>query len=320
MASLTAPGRSGVPHRTGRLGNLRAALTRHDTRWGLFFLSPWLVGFLVFTAGPMLFSLWASFTNLGLSPKYKMVGTANYEHLVSDPQAWLALQNTVIYTLLSVPLHLVFALALALLALNVGRMAGFFRTVFYLPSITPSVATGALFLLLLAGNGLINRALGFVGIDGPNWLTDPDWVKPGIVMMSLWTLGSTVVIYFAALKNVPLELYEAARIDGANGWQSFRNITLPFISGAIFFTVIVNTIAALQVFDAVFAMFFGSRSGPVQNSALFYTIYLFQKAFRDLDFGYASAMAWILFLIILVITLIQVRVSRRFVFYAGDEK
>jgi multiple sugar transport system permease protein len=143
-------------------------------------------------------------------------------------------------------------------------------------------------------------------------------VKPGIVIMSLWTLGSTVVIYFAALRNVPLELYEAAKIDGANAWQAFRNITLPFISGAIFFTVIVNTIAALQIFAEVFTMFFGARSGPAQGSALFYTIYLFQKAFQDLKFGYASAMAWLLFLIILIITLIQVRLSSRFVFYAGE--
>ena len=291
-----------------------------QTRWAFIFLLPWIIGFVIFTAGPMLATLFLSFTKYNVIRPPTLIGTENYEHQLTDRRIPLALGNTAFYALIHVPGVILISLLLAMMLLRVGRLSGFFRTVFYLPSITPSVATGALFLLLLAGNGLINRALGFVGIDGPNWLTDPDWVKPGIVMMSLWTLGSTVVIYFAALKNVPLELYEAARIDGANGWQSFRNITLPFISGAIFFTVIVNTIAALQVFDAVFAMFFGSRSGPVQNSALFYTIYLFQKAFRDLDFGYASAMAWILFLIILVITLIQVRVSRRFVFYAGDEK
>jgi multiple sugar transport system permease protein len=291
-----------------------------QTRWAFIFLLPWIIGFVIFTAGPMLATLFLSFTKYNVIRAPTLIGTANYEHLLDDRRIPLALGNTAFYALIHVPGVILISLLLAMMLLRVGRLSGFFRTVFYLPSITPSVATGALFLLLLAGNGLINRTLGFVGIDGPNWLTDPDWVKPGIVMMSLWTLGSTVVIYFAALRNVPLELYEAARIDGANAWQSFRNITLPFISGAIFFTVIVNTIAALQVFDAVFAMFFGSRSGPVQNSALFYTIYLFQKAFRDLDFGYASAMAWVLFLIILVITLIQVRVSRRFVFYAGDEK
>jgi multiple sugar transport system permease protein len=185
--------------------------------------------------------------------------------------------------------------------------------------VTPAVAVGTLFLLLLAGNGLLNGVLRAVGLPGPNWLTDPQWIKPGLVIMSLWTLGSTVVIYFAALRNVPLEIYEAARIDGANAWQQFRSITLPYISGAIFFTVIVNTIASLQIFAEVYTMFFGpARSGPGQESALFYTIYLFQRAFQDLDLGYASALAWVLFVIILVITVIQILISRRLVFYAGE--
>ena len=157
-----------------------------------------------------------------------------------------------------------------------------------------------------------------IGIRGPIWLADPAYVKQGIVIMSLWTLGSTVIIYFAALRNVPVELYEAARIDGANAWQQFRNITVPFISGALFFTLIVNTIASLQIFAEVFTMFFGlTQSGPAQSSALFYVIYLFQRAFEDLDLGYASAMAWLLFLIILAITAIQIRFSRRFVYYEG---
>ena len=291
-----------------------------QTKWAFIFLLPWIIGFVIFTAGPMIVTLILSFTKYNVIRPPSFIGLDNYEQLLGDRRIPLALTNTAFYAILHVPGVIIISLALAMLLLRVGRAAGFFRTVFYLPSVTPAVAIGTLFLLLLAGNGLVNQALGLIGIDGPNWLTDPDWVKPGIVLMSLWTLGSTVVIYFAALRNVPLELYEAARIDGAGAWQSFRNITLPFISGAIFFTVIVNTIAALQIFAEVFTMFFGSRSGPAQSSALFYTIYLFQKAFQDLNFGYASAMAWLLFAIILVITLIQVRVSRRFVFYAGDEK
>jgi multiple sugar transport system permease protein len=289
-----------------------------ETRWAFIFLLPWIIGFVVFTAGPMIASLYLSFTDYNVIRPPELVGLDNYEQLTRDRRIPLALGNTAFYAILHVPGVILISLLLAMMLVRVGRAAGFFRTAFYLPNLTPGVAVGTLFLLLLAGNGLLNGALGLIGIDGPRWLTDPFWVKPGIVIMSLWTLGSTVVIYFAALRNVPLELYEAARIDGANSWQQFRNITLPFISGAIFFTLIVNTIASLQIFAEVFTMFFGARSGPAQDSALFYTIYLFQKAFEDLDFGYASAMAWLLFGIILIITIIQVRVSRRFVFYAGE--
>jgi multiple sugar transport system permease protein len=291
-----------------------------ETKWAIIFLLPWIFGFLVFTAGPMLWSLWISFTDFnGIRPP-EFVGIENYERLTTDRRIPLALGNTFFYALLHVPLQIILSLLLSMMLLRVGRASGFFRTAFYIPNMTPAVAIGTLFLLLLAGGGILNQALSVVGIGGPNWLTDPGWVKPGIVIMSLWTLGSTVVIYFAALRNVPIELYEAARIDGANAWQQFRNITVPFISGAIFFTLIVNTIASLQLFAEIFAMFFTQRSGPAQGSALFYVVYLFQRAFQDLDFGYASAMAWLLFLIILVITFIQIRGSRRFVYYEGERK
>lgn len=289
-----------------------------ETRWAFFFLLPWIFGFVVFTAGPMVFSLFISFTEYnGIRPP-TFNGLENYQTLMTDRRIPLALTNTAIYAILHVPAVIIIALVLAMLLLRVGRASGFFRTVFYLPTITPTVAIGTLFLLILGGNGLLNQGLALVGINGPNWLTDPDWVKPGIVIMSLWSLGSTVVIYFAALRNVPLELYEAARIDGANAWQQFRNITIPFISGALFFTIVVNTIASLQIFAEVFTMFFSARSGPAQSSALFYVIYLFRKAFNDFDFGYASAMAWLLFAIILIITIIQLRVSKRFVYYEGE--
>jgi multiple sugar transport system permease protein len=291
-----------------------------QTRWAFIFLLPWIIGFLIFTAGPMLASLYLSFTDYNVIRAPELVGLDNYEQLMRDRRIPMSLGNTLFYALLHVPFVIIISLALASLLVRVGRAAGFFRTAFYLPNVTPAVAIGTLFLLLLAGGGLLNRMLGVIGIDGPTWLTDPTWVKPGIVIMSLWTLGSTVIIYFAAMRNVPIELYEAATIDGAGNWKQFRHITLPFISGAIFFTLIVNTIAALQIFAEVFTMFFTARSGPAQDSALFYTIYLFQKAFQDLDMGYASAMAWVLFLIILVITAFQVWGSRRFVYYAGDDK
>jgi multiple sugar transport system permease protein len=291
-----------------------------ETRWAYIFLLPWIIGFVVFTAGPMIASLYLSFTRYNVIRAPQFIGTRNYEFLLNDRHIPLALTNTAFYALLHVPGVIIIGLLLAMMLLRVGRSSGMFRTAFYLPSVTPAVAVGTLFLLLLAGDGLVNRTIGAIGITGPNWLTDPAWIKPGIVLMSLWTLGSTVIIFFAALRNVPLELYEAAGIDGAGPWQRFRSVTLPHISGAIFFVVIVNTIAALKIFAEVYTMFFGSSSGPGQESALFYTIYLFQKAFQDLQFGYASAMGWVLFLIILVITVIQVRVSRRFVYYAGDER
>jgi multiple sugar transport system permease protein len=292
-----------------------------ETRWALFFILPWIIGFLVFTAGPMLWSLFLSFTDYNVIRPPEPIGLENYEDLLGDRRVWLSLTNTLYYTAFNVPGTIILSLALAMMLLRVGRASGLFRTAFYLPNMTPAVAVGTLFLLLLAGNGLINGLLRAVGLPGPNWLTDPSWIKPAVVIVSLWTLGSTVVIYFAALRNVPLEIYEAARIDGASAWQQFRSITLPYISGAIFFTVIVNTIASLQIFAEVYTMFFGpARSGAGQESALFYTIYLFRKAFEDFDLGYASALAWVLFAVIMVITVIQILVSRRLVFYAGDTK
>ncbi len=299
--------------------SLGAALRSEETRWAFVFLLPWIVGFLVFTLVPMVLSFAYSLTNLGFSGKFDWVGTANYERMLKDANVTLAFANTLFYAALHVPLSMSVALVLAMMLLRVGRAAGFFRTVFYLPTITPAVAVGALWLYLLNGQvGLVNQGLGLLGIQGPNWTTDSAWIKPGIVLMSLWSLGSTVVIYFAALRNVPVELYEAARIDGANSWQQFRNITVPFISGTIFFTLIVNTIAALQIFTEVYTMYFGSQQGSAgERSALFYVIYLFRQAFENFRIGYASALAWGLFVVILIITAIQLRLSKRWVYYEG---
>ncbi|MGV9768845.1 carbohydrate ABC transporter permease [Microbacterium sp. NPDC003461] len=200
-----------------------------------------------------------------------------------------------------------------------GRASGFFRTVFFLPKMTPPVAVGILFLLLFNGqNGVINGALGAVGIDGPSWTTDPAWVKPGLVIMSLWTVGSSVLILLAALRGVPEELYESATLDGAGGWRRFLSVTLPMISPAVFFIVVVNTIAALQTFDEAYTAFFGAGNSTYSNdAALFYVIYLFQQAFEFLHMGYASAMAWVLFVVIMAITAVQMVLSRRLVHYEG---
>ena len=218
-----------------------------------------------------------------------------------------------------VPLGTVVALALAMLLLRVGRAAGFFRTAFYLPVMTPAVAAAAMFLLLLNGQrGLVNQVLGWVGITGPNWTTDPAWLKPSLALVSLWSVGGSIVIYLAALKNVPQDLYEAAQLDGAGPVRRFVSITLPMISGALFFTVITHTIAALQMFDQAYTMFYGpQQKATASDESLVYMVYLFQNAFQFFKMGYASAMAWLLFLIIMVVTVVQVRFGNRYVYYEG---
>lgn len=280
------------------------------------------MGFLVFTLGPMIWSLYLSFTRYTLIESPKFIGIQNYQRMIEDPRIATALANTFIYAVLYVPSAIIVSLGLAMLLARLARGAGFFRTVYYLPVMTPGVAVAVLFSLLLNGNyGLINRGLALIGIQGPQWLTDPGWIKPSIVVMSLWGLGGAIVIMLAALKNVPRDLYEAASIDGASPWRQFRSITLPMISGALFFQVIVLTIAAMQLFDKIFVLFGNPGSQTSASSAsLFYVLYLFQQAFQQLKMGYASAMAWLLFIIIMIITAIQVKVGNRLVYYEGGER
>lgn len=287
---------------------------------GFLFISPWIIGFLVFTLGAMAYSLYISFSYYNLAKNTtRPAGLANYQSLVDDPKVALALKNTLFYAVMAVPLEICFALLLAGLLNKVGRGAGVFRTLYYLPKMTPSVATAAVFFLLLNGNtGAINQGLGLLGIEGPQWLIDPSWVKPSIVLMTLWGVSGTMVIFLAALKNVPRELYEVASLDGAGPVRQFFTITVPMISSAIFFNVIVLTIAALQVFDQAFLLFWRDQSNASPESSLFYGVYLFQQAFRTFDFGFAAAMAWLLFVIIMLITLVQVRFGNRFVYYEGD--
>jgi multiple sugar transport system permease protein len=296
---------------------------RNTLLWVLLFLSPWIVGFVVFTAGPMAWSLWLSFTNYDpLADSAAFIGVENYLRMAGDRRVGVSLWNTAYFTFLYVPLSLALALLLAVLLNRTGgRFAGFFRTAFYLPNLTPAVAVGTLFLMLLNNpGGLVNQGLGAVGLQGPSWLNDPDWVKNGIVLMMLWSVGGTVVILFAALRIVPHDLYEAARMDGAGAWSQFRHVTLPMISGALFFTLIINTIASLQLFSEVYTIFYGQQQGQTAggDAALFYVVYLFRNAFEFFQMGYASALAWLLFLIIGAITFVQFRMSKRFVYYEGE--
>ncbi len=300
----------------------RKEADRRERRAALWFISPWIVGFLLFTAYPVVYTGWLSFTDYDVINDPSFVGTANFERLLEDPKVALALKNTFIFAVMSVPAQLLVSLGLALLLNWAGRATGFFRTAFFLPKMTPPVAVGVLLLLLFNGqSGLINAALGIFGIDGPSWTTDPDWVKPGLVMMSLWTVGASVIILLAALRNVPQELYDAARVDGAGWWRQTWSVTVPMISGAIVFIVIVDTIAAMQSFTEAYTAFFGSGNTTYSNdAALFYSIYLFQQAFEFLNMGYASAMAWILFVIIMVITFFQLRLSKRYAYYEGEQR
>jgi multiple sugar transport system permease protein len=295
---------------------------QRETVAGLAFISPWLIGFLIFTAGPMAVSLGLSFTDYDVLNPPVFVGLENYRRMLDDPRVGQGLWNSFFYALLYVPASVVVGLVLAVLLDRAGKQAGFFRTAFYLPSITPAVAVGTLWLWILNPRvGLVNQGLAAVGIQGPEWTTDPNWIKPAIVLMSLWSVGSTVILYLAALRNVPRELYEVSQIDGAHGLQQFWHITLPMISGTVFFTVIVNTIGSLQIFSEVYTMFFGSMSrsmGAASSSGLFFNIYLFRQAFEFLRLGYASALAWLLFLIILALTLVQMRVSKRWVYYEAE--
>ncbi|MDR7273775.1 carbohydrate ABC transporter permease [Catenuloplanes atrovinosus] len=297
-------------------------MARRETWAAYGFLSPWIIGFAVFMAGPMVASLVLSFTDYDVLTDTRFVGADNYRAMLADSRVRTSLANTLIYTALHVPLTMVVSLALAMLLIRAGRRsAGFYRTVFYLPTVTPKVAVGVLFLLLFNGqDGLINRVLALAGVDGPDWTVDPAWIKPGLVLIGAWSLGSTVIIYLAALQNVPRDLHEAAAMDGASAWARFRAVTVPSISGALFFTLIINTIGGLQTFDEVYTAFYGSANQQTYGSdaALFYVVYLFQQAFRFLHVGYASALAWLLFLIIVAITLVQVRLSRRFVYYESE--
>ena len=275
----TAPG----PSRTRRW---LAGFRERETWIAYLFILPWLFGFLVLTLGPMIFSLYYSFTNYGVEQiagiePTKSVGLDNYRQLLDDPKIAKSLQNTFVYTLMMVPGTIIFALGLALILQRVSeKLAGVFRTIFYLPQITPPVAVGVMLLFLFNGTqGIVNRGLGQIGIQGPYWTTDPHWIKPALVLMDIWACGGTMVILLAALYSVPQHLYEAAKMDGAGWWRRFRDVTLPMISPALFFCFIILTLAGLNQFTQAYTAYFGA-GGTQPEAALFYSIYLFRNAFE----------------------------------------
>lgn len=292
---------------------------RRQTFTGLAFAAPFIIGFIVLSAYPILASAFYSFTDFNLFQSPEWVGAQNYIRMWNDATFWKALGNTAFLTVIGLPTAIIIAIAGAHLLNLPVRGQPLFRALIYLPSIIPMVVGGYLWRWLLNTQyGFINYFLGLIGIKGPGWLVEPDWTKPAILMMTWWTVGGTMIIYLAALKDVPRELYEAASIDGAGPWRRFWNVTWPVISPVTLFQVIVNIVAYLQIFTQPYLLaqdrLNNAGSGPGQ-SMLTYSMYLFQNAFSFLKMGYASAMAWVLFLITLAVTLIVLASSKKWVHY-----
>ena len=303
----------------------RPAVREAFTGW--LFAMPWIIGFLVFTVGPMIFSAYTSFTEYKITTPPKWVGTDNYTTLFQDDRFYNALGNTFWIVVVKVPLVTLASIGIALL-LNMDLPGSkVFRTLFYLPNVLSGVAAIFLWKWILAPDGLFNNFLSAIGLSGPAWFTDPAWTKPGLVIMGMWWIGGNILIYLAGLKGIPEQLYEAAEIDGATGWRKTRHITLPMLSPTIFFQIVTGIIGTFQIFTTAYIIA-GSdnqvgQGGP-GGSLLFYVLYLYNRAFGlsgsgGFQMGYASAMAWVLFIIILVVTLIQLRLAKRWVYYETGE-
>ena len=290
-------------------------------RDGFLFSLPWLIGFLLFSLYPIVMSAYYSFTDFSAIKDPVWVGLKNYQDLLKDKLFWQSLQNTILYVVISVPVTILVSLLLAALLKVVRVGKALFRSVFFLPSIFPVVASTMIWLLILDSiSGYLNRFLNLFGIPSVNWLGNPAWTKPALVIMTCWGVGSTVVILLAAMGDVSHELYEAASIDGAGTWKQFIHITLPGISHVLVYQVILAVINGFQYFTQVYILC-SAQSGNLsagvgagkKNSLLMYPLYLFQNAFGRLKMGSASSMAWILFVIVLLLTLILLKVSDRYV-------
>jgi multiple sugar transport system permease protein len=294
-------------------------MRRRNNRVAYLFMTPWLIGFFGLTLGPMLASLYLSMTEYSLLEPPKWTGLANFREMFWEDELFAhSLGLTFTYVLLSVPLRLAFALAVAM-ALNQGlRGLGFYRTVYYIPSLLGgSVAIAVVWRRVFDGDGLFNRFLAWFGVEGRAWVSHPDYILYAIVALAVWQFGSAMIIFLAGLKQIPHELYEAAEVDGAGPVRRFVRITLPLLSPVIFFNLVMGIINSFQVFTPAYVLGDG-RGGPI-NSTLFYTLYLYLKGFSFFDMGYASAMAWIMLLIIAAFTAVVFATQKYWVFYYGDE-
>lgn len=310
MAGNVSPGGARIAKRKS------SPITRLDLL-GWLFVSPWVIGFLIFTLFPFLASLFLSFTDWGVVGNWNWLGTANYQNMVNgnDAQFPIAISNTLYYAVVNVPGTQIIALLLALLLNKRTPGIALYRTLFYIPAIATGVGTSYLWAIVFSNHGgLLNTALGFVGIQGPNWLYSLTWSMPALIIVGLWNVGTSMLIYLAALQGVPQSLYDAAAVDGANWLERFRNVTVPMITPAMFFNFVLGVIGSFQVFTTAYII---TNGGP-GNATLVYTLYLYQVAFQNLRMGYASALAWVLFLIIMAITVIQLLIARLWVYYEGS--
>ncbi|MCC6175958.1 MAG: sugar ABC transporter permease [Chloroflexi bacterium] len=293
----------------------RRQLQRNLEGWA--FASPWIIGFIFFTAGPMIASAVMAFMKWDLLSPPSFVGFDNFKQAANDPLVWQSLKVTTVYAIVAVPLNIVLGLGLAML-LNTGiRGLRVYRTAYFLPSILSGVAVALLWRWVYENQfGLANTMLATIGLQGPNWLGDGTWALPSLIVMNIWSVGGGMIIYLAGLQGIPTDFYEAAEVDGANWWQRLWSITLPLVTPAVFFQLVIGIIQALQVFTQPYVM---TAGGPY-NSTLFFVLYLYQNAFQYFQMGYASMLAWILFLYLLVLTLVVFRSGDTWVHYEGQAR
>ncbi|MDR8413461.1 sugar ABC transporter permease [Nonomuraea sp. 3-1Str] len=290
----------------------RSSLARREARRFHLFLSPWLIGFVLFGGGPILASIAISSTDWNLLSSPTWAGLANYEKMTADPEFWDAVGNTFSYGVGAVSLGVLFTFGLALLLNQPLRFQGLFRTVMYLPSVVSGVATALLWLNILHPDyGLINKLLALIGVEGPPWLGSTEWAMPALILMSVWGAGNTIVIYLAGLQGIPATLYEAAEIDGAGWWRRFWSVTVPMMSPVIFFNVVTGFIASIQAYTLILIM---TEGGPA-NATMVLGLYIYRQAFVFFDMGYAAALSWAMFLIVIAVTLVQFGLARRWVHY-----
>ena len=281
----------------------------------LAFISPWIIGFLAFFVYPLLLSLYYSFTEYNLLQPPKWVGLQNYSSLTEDSHYRNAVGNTVYFVVFSVPLGVLTAFIIAFLLNQQLRLRVLLRMIFYIPIVVPISATAILWMWIFNSNwGLLNNLLALIGIQGPSWLGSPSWSKPSLIIMQLWLVGGSVLIFLAALQDVPRALYDAAMVDGANAIRRVWHVTIPMVTPAILFSLLTGMIAAFQTFANAWIM---TGGGPIRSTE-FYVLYLYDNGFRFFRMGYASAMAWILFGVVVVVTVILFRTSARWVYYGGE--